>query len=139
MTTDTNSNVAPLPPGLDEPSALALAVIAGFKSFARAEYYARAGLGTYAPDSPPIATLVRARLVSVNRAGAIALTDAGRRVERTVPARYFSAVGGYGGGRPGYGSDSDDERAEWTALRARIGGGSSLVVRSARGEAEAGQ
>ena len=44
----------------------------------RADEFARAGLGKYGADNPLVVELAAAGLVSINKAGAVAVTTAGR-------------------------------------------------------------
>lgn len=71
---------------LAEGSALALVVIASLKSGARAESFARSGLGPYSATNPNVAILVERKLVTVNKAGAIAITTEGKNAREALPA-----------------------------------------------------
>lgn len=55
-----------------------LLTIRGTKSGYRADAFRRQGLGQYSRDNPAITSLLAKGLLSVNKAGAIALTDAGK-------------------------------------------------------------
>lgn len=75
------STLAPLLPPATDVTAQekrACAIIAGYKSFARAEYFASAGLGEYGPTNPVIVACAAKGLVKVNKGGAVAITTAGR-------------------------------------------------------------
>lgn len=85
-----------LPPAADdalpESSGLALAVIAGIKGGARGDYFDRLGLGAYGAANPAVAVLVARKLVSVNKAGAIAITTEGRNARSMLPASIRNRV-----------------------------------------------
>lgn len=56
---------------LNEEQLTMLAYITSLKSFARAEYIEREGLGRYNTDNPLIQSLISQKYLSVNKSGAI--------------------------------------------------------------------
>jgi hypothetical protein len=60
----------------------ALGVVASIKSGYRAGEFQKLELGEYGPTNPHIVSLVAKGLVSINRAGSIAVTIAGRNARR---------------------------------------------------------
>lgn len=56
---------------LNEEQLTVLAYITGLKSFARAEYIEREGLGRYNTDNPTIQSLISQKFLTVNKAGSI--------------------------------------------------------------------
>ena len=56
---------------LNEEQLTVLAYITSLKSFARAEYIEREGLGRYNTDNPIIESLIKQKFLSINKTGSI--------------------------------------------------------------------
>lgn len=60
----------------------ALNIIASYRGGYRADEFARSGLGYYGPQNPSVQELQKAGLVSINKAGSIQVTTAGRNARQ---------------------------------------------------------